>query len=61
MDLKRGIDRVVETVVKEIEKRSKKVSTHDEIPSALCWWTAYAGGPHIRMTPRCRLRASVAI
>src|SRR5262249_38021274 len=31
MDLKRGIDRAVETVVKEIEKRSKKVSTNDEI------------------------------
>src|ERR671935_3033052 len=31
MDLKRGIDRAVETVVKEIERRSKKVSTNDEI------------------------------
>ena len=31
MDLKRGIDRAVETVVKDIEKRSKKVSTNDEI------------------------------
>jgi chaperonin GroEL len=31
MDLKRGIDRAVDTVVKEIEKRSKKVSTNDEI------------------------------
>src|SRR6202030_3995936 len=31
MDLKRGIDRAVEAVVKEIEKRSKKVSTNDEI------------------------------
>src|SRR5215472_9631018 len=31
MDLKRGIDRAVEVVVKEIEKRSKKVSTNDEI------------------------------
>ena len=28
MDLKRGIDRAVDTVVKEIEKRSKKVSTN---------------------------------
>jgi len=35
MDLKRSIDRVVETVVKEIEKRSKKVSTHDEIAQRL--------------------------
>src|ERR1700756_4871300 len=31
MDLKRGIDLAVDTVVKEIEKRSKKVSTNDEI------------------------------
>src|SRR6201995_1679954 len=31
MDLKRGIDSAVEAVVKEIEKRSKKVSTNDEI------------------------------
>jgi chaperonin GroEL len=31
MDLKRGIDRAVEAVVKDIEKRSKKVSTNDEI------------------------------
>jgi len=31
MDLKRGIDRAVEAVIKEIEKRSKKVSTNDEI------------------------------
>jgi chaperonin GroEL len=31
MDLKRGIDRAVEAVVKEIEKRSKKVSTNGEI------------------------------
>jgi len=31
MDLKRGIDRAVDAVVKEIEKRSKKVSTNDEI------------------------------
>jgi len=31
MDLKRGIDRAVDTVVKDIEKRSKKVSTKDEI------------------------------
>src|ERR1700756_1599356 len=31
MDLKRGIERAVDTVVKEIEKRSKKVSTNDEI------------------------------
>ena len=31
MDLKRGIDQAVDTVVKEIEKRSKKVSTNDEI------------------------------
>src|SRR5712675_3455140 len=31
MDLKRGIDRAVSAVVKEIEKRSKKVSTNDEI------------------------------
>ena len=31
MDLKRGIDHAVDTVVKEIEKRSKKVSTNDEI------------------------------
>src|SRR5499427_4066361 len=31
MDLKRGIDRAVDVVVKEIEKRSKKVSTNAEI------------------------------
>jgi len=31
MDVKRGIDKAVEAVVKEIEKRSKKVSTNDEI------------------------------
>jgi chaperonin GroEL len=31
MDLKRGIDRAVAVVVKEIEKRSRKVSTNDEI------------------------------
>src|ERR1700741_416819 len=30
-DLKRGIDRATDAVVKEIEKRSKKVSTNDEI------------------------------
>ena len=35
MDLKRSIDRVVEAVVKEIEKRSKKVSTNDEIAQRL--------------------------
>ena len=35
MDLNRGIDRVVEAVVKEIEKRSKKVSTNDEIAQRL--------------------------
>jgi chaperonin GroEL len=31
MDLKRGIDRAVEAIVSEIEKRSKKVSTNEEI------------------------------
>jgi chaperonin GroEL len=31
MDLKRGIDRAVEAVVEDIKKRSKKVSTNDEI------------------------------
>ena len=31
MDLKRGIDTAVDAVVKEIEKRSKKVSTNEEI------------------------------
>ena len=31
MDLKRGIDLAVEAVVEDIEKRSKKVSTNDEI------------------------------
>src|SRR5689334_6572184 len=31
MDLKRGIDRAVDAIVKDIEKRSKKVSTNDEI------------------------------
>jgi chaperonin GroEL len=31
MDLKRGIDSAVEAVVKDIEKRSKKVSTNEEI------------------------------
>src|SRR5487761_1795676 len=31
MDLKRGIDRAVETVVEDVKKRSKKVSTNEEI------------------------------
>jgi len=31
MDLKRGIDKAVEAVVEDIKKRSKKVSTNDEI------------------------------
>ncbi|MGH7224970.1 MAG: chaperonin GroEL, partial [Gemmataceae bacterium] len=31
MDLKRGIDKAVEAVVDDIKKRSKKVSTNDEI------------------------------
>src|SRR5215468_11034330 len=31
MDLKRGIDKAVETVVEDVKKRSKKVSTNDEI------------------------------
>ena len=31
MDLKRGIDRAVDAVVEDIKKRSKKVSTNDEI------------------------------
>jgi chaperonin GroEL len=31
MDLKRGVDMAVDAVVKDIEKRSKKVSTNDEI------------------------------
>src|SRR6201992_2482503 len=31
MDLKRGLDLAVSAVVKDIEKRSKKVSTNDEI------------------------------
>jgi chaperonin GroEL len=31
MDLKRGIDLAVEAVVEDIKKRSKKVSTNDEI------------------------------
>ncbi len=31
MDLKRGIDTAVDAVVKDIEKRSKKVSTNEEI------------------------------
>jgi chaperonin GroEL len=31
MDLKRGIDKAVEAVVEEIKRRSKKVSTNDEI------------------------------
>jgi chaperonin GroEL len=31
MDLKRGVDMAVEAVVKDIQKRSKKVSTNDEI------------------------------
>ena len=56
MDLKRGIDRVVETVAKEIEKRSKKASTHDEIPSALCWWTAYKDDSQM---PAARVRCDL--
>src|SRR5580765_7789589 len=31
MDLKRGVDRAVEAVVKDLQKRSKKVSTSEEI------------------------------
>src|SRR5512142_2112071 len=31
MDLKRGIDMAVDAVVKDVQKRSKKVSTNDEI------------------------------
>src|ERR1700688_3998060 len=31
MDLKRGIDRAVECVVEDVKKRSKKVSTNEEI------------------------------
>jgi len=31
MDLKRGVDLAVETIVEDIKKRSKKVSTNDEI------------------------------
>src|SRR5215475_9237991 len=31
MDLKRGVDLAVDAVVKDIQKRSKKVSTNDEI------------------------------
>src|SRR6201997_2257018 len=31
MDLKRGIDKAVEAVVEDVKKRSKKVSTNDEI------------------------------
>src|SRR5271165_2583313 len=31
MDLKRGVDKAVAAIVEEIEKRSKKVSTNDEI------------------------------
>jgi len=31
MDLRRGVDMAVAAVVKDIQKRSKKVSTNDEI------------------------------
>jgi len=31
MDLKRGVDMAVDAVVKDVQKRSKKVSTNDEI------------------------------
>src|SRR5438477_11972217 len=31
MDLKRGIDRAVETVVEDVKRRSKKIKTNDEI------------------------------
>src|SRR5688500_10815385 len=31
MDLKRGVDRAVEAVVEDIRKRSKKISTNEEI------------------------------
>jgi chaperonin GroEL len=31
MDLKRGVDRAVDTVVEDLKRRSKKVSTNDEI------------------------------
>src|SRR6201987_4170357 len=38
MDLKRGIDQAADAVVKEIEKRSKKVSTNDEIAQVGTVW-----------------------
>jgi hypothetical protein len=56
MDQKRGTDRVVEAVVNEIEKALEKGVDQRRDRPAPC-----AGGPHVRMTPRCRLRASVAI
>jgi chaperonin GroEL len=43
MDLKRGIDMAVEAVVEDIKKRSKKVSTNDEIAQV---GTVSANGDH---------------
>jgi chaperonin GroEL len=43
MDLKRGIDAAVEAVVEDIKKRSKKVSTNDEIAQV---GTVSANGDH---------------
>jgi chaperonin GroEL len=43
MDLKRGIDTAVEAVVEDIRKRSKKVSTNDEIAQV---GTVSANGDH---------------
>lgn len=36
MDLKRGIDLAVESVVDDVKKRSKKVSTSEEIAHCIC-------------------------
>src|SRR5260221_331469 len=43
MDLKRGVDMAVNAVVKDLEKRSKKVSTNDEIAQV---GTISANGDH---------------
>jgi chaperonin GroEL len=43
MDLKRGIDAAVEAIVEDIKKRSKKVSTNDEIAQV---GTVSANGDH---------------
>src|SRR5215472_5886468 len=56
MDLNRGIDRVVEAVVKEIESARKRCRPTTRSPSALCWWTAYKDDSQM---PAARVRCDL--